>query len=111
MSVLKNEKRKNDASRGIPGWLLLIVGFVLGGIVTFAAIHPTPQPANSGSMLDPTYDSILLTATYVVEQATVTAQAMIVPVNQPDIDPLEITATYIVGQATQAAAQSSLPNP
>ncbi len=121
------EKRKNDERRHFP-WrttLLLVIGFTLGVVVTllFApASSPSPvyvsgnedfgrmeissvRPAPNNAQNDP----FLITATYIIEQATQMAGGIFVQPDNAQAEPLTdsfyATATHLVEQvtATQAA--------
>lgn len=77
------EKRKNDQRRPFQWWLL-VVGVIIGAVVMLLVVQQRTQPVNMSPPVD-----IALTATYVVEQATLMVQ-----------DPLQLTATHIVEQLT-----------
>jgi hypothetical protein len=113
MNSYGNEKRKNDAPHGvIPNWVwALVIGFILGVVATLLVVPSrietiTNSRSDSSDLIDP----IQITATYVVERATQTAQAektvtqaaamgTITP--EREIDPIYITATYIIDRATK----------
>jgi hypothetical protein len=111
MDLLAGEKRKNDETRRrFPWWLaLLAVGFVLSVILLLQA-----QSAGSSTVSDShTGESLALTATYVIEQATALAGGVFFEENPPQavqdagqMDSIYMTATAIIQGAT-ATAQAS----
>lgn len=113
MNAFGDEKRKNGGLRRgfLPVWVwTLVIGFVLGMMV-MALLRPRHV-----EMIPYTNYPIYMTATYLVDRATQTAQAektatqaaaqgnIIFPTEQPEnseIDPIYLTATYIIDRATQ----------
>lgn len=103
------EKRKNDQRRPFQWWLL-VVGVIIGAVVMLLVVQQRTQPVNMSPPVD-----IALTATYVVEQATLMAQdpmyatatAMVQEAAGREgslMDPIAQTATHIIEMATQQAA-------
>lgn len=102
------EKPKN---RRVFQWWLLVIGFWAGVMVAVIVIGSRPQPSytqynnpnDQASM-----DTIWLTATSLIQEATGTAAApLIMPVEN---DPFALTATAIIQQAT-AMAEAGNPPP
>jgi hypothetical protein len=111
MEYAGKEKRKNDQRRPFQWWLL-VIGFVLGIAVMLLVVQFNRQP---GNMIVYEQGGFALTATHIVEQATLmvqdpmhlTATAVSLETAARDralIDPIAQTATHIVEVATQQAA-------
>lgn len=103
MASLAGEKRKNDEQikrRGLPWWLLLLVGFALGVIFTLSVSMRSGTTTVYSLPENP--DASLLQATQIVIQATLTAQAPLImqPPLDPALDPLLMEVTQLVGTAT-----------
>jgi hypothetical protein len=91
-----SEKRKREASGANlrqPGWGIVIAAFVLGAAITFALM------VNRGGEAVPTVadPGIYLTATAIVGDATRQAAAV------STLEPFAITATYIIEAVTATA--------
>ena len=99
------EKRKNDAPLR-SGWWLLLIGFVLGVVVTLGAV--SVLGTSNSSPVAETQQDLPLTATQLIQEATGTASVLTAAPAQAtpaaDLDPLFLTATAIIQQATQQAA-------
>lgn len=102
------EKRKNDTPSR-PGWLLLLIGFALGVVVTLLAVVVLPQARITSEVVE-AQPGAELTATTLIQDATGTASVLMsapAQVTPPaNLDPLFLTATAIIQQATQQAAGS-----
>jgi len=103
-----SEKQKNNAPRRFRWWLL-VIGFVLGVVVTLLMMNVLPQNGGTSAQTDTTANREL-TATALIQGATGTAHVVMTSQAQAtlpaEIDPLMLTATAIVQQATQQASGS-----
>lgn len=109
MGVSEKEKRKNDRRGRFPWWLL-VVGFILGAAAMLIVMQGrTSSPTNT---VNSNFEGMELTATTIIEQATATAQGIlleVVPVTpQPsESDPMVMTATALVAHVTRIAEMTS----
>jgi hypothetical protein len=115
MSTLAGEKRKNDARRVVPWWLLLLVGFGLGIVFTLGTSMGRGGAVTVYSA-ESIPDNFMLTATQIIHEPTLNAQgafanqnavfatatALVAEANGA-LDPLLVEATQLVGTATQSA--------
>jgi hypothetical protein len=95
---MMGEKRKNDQPLRFQWWLL-VVGFALGVALTLALNIRTG--AKYVYVADAPPAALWMTATRMVQQATIPALGT--PIQPQALDPLPATATGIVVQATQTA--------
>ena len=105
MDLLIGEKRKNDEPRRrVPVWVLLAAAFAVGVILTLLLFN---GGSNSSAVYVYGDESVWVTATRVVEQATNMAQGVFFEANNAQqaaaVDPLQMTATYIIQGATATA--------
>jgi hypothetical protein len=109
MSLSGEDKRKNDEPRRrFPIWVVAFAGGFILGVVFILITRPvsvqTAATFNSSGVSD---EAIYLTATFIIDQATQTAQAGDtatpgVPSESSGItDPLLLTATAIVDSVTR----------
>ena len=96
-----DEKRKNGSPRRFQ-WGLFVIGFALGALLTLAV--------SAGGQADRVYvvesapDTLWLTATHIIQDATGTAAAPVFePTRDPALDAFMATATAIIAGATQTA--------
>jgi len=87
-----SEKRKNDTTRRFRGWQL-VAAFMLGALAMLLVFQVWGAPSRVVNSNQPAQAELALTATHVVEQATV----------QANLDPFMLTATGLVAQATAQA--------
>ncbi len=103
------EKAKNEAPHDNSRWVFLVIGFVLGVVVTLAVLQVT-QVNNAGTAAENIQPNLELTATALIQEATGTASVLMTAPAQgtqpADMDPLLLTATAIIQQATQQASGS-----
>lgn len=94
------EKRKNGA---IPGWLMLVVGIVLGVVITLAVQRLLPASTSAPLPVQNVSDEALnQTATAIIIGATQAADTALTPMSE-----LDMTATSIISQATELALTPS----
>lgn len=87
-----SEKRKNDFDRRFRGWQL-VAAFMLGALAMLLVFQVWGAPVAVVNNNQPAPAELALTATHVVEQATM----------QANLDPFMLTATHLVAQATAQA--------
>ncbi len=111
MGFLSDEKRKNDSPRRFQWWLLL-VGFGLGILAMLIVSAGSTSTNNTANNVVNNPDEFQITATYLIQQATASAQALFVT-DENQLGEVQATATYIIQMATQqaeaATAQASTP--
>ena len=110
MAFFSKRKRKNDDPPRFPAWVLVLIA--IGLVIIVEIIFQPSNTSTSSLVVDQSQGNIELTATYIIQQATVMAQGTpqsgIAPSNN-DLDPIALTATYIVGQATAEAQGTPQP--
>jgi hypothetical protein len=103
MAVYENEKRKNDAQRPFPWWLL-VIGFISGVIVMLILTQGgQSQPVNVNSLSAYSREELQLTATAVADDITSLGTH-----NLEGVEPLFATATAIILGATQQAVMTAI---
>lgn len=131
MGFLSDEKHKNDSPRRFQWWLL-VIGFGLGvlAMLIVSTANTSTNSITNSAVNNP--DELYITATYLIQQATATAQAVSVTgenqlsemqatasaqalfvADENQLGEVQATATYIIQMATQqaeaATAQASTP--
>ncbi len=103
MAFFEKRNRKNDDPPRFPAWIVVLIAI---GLVLIIAVLFRPTPQNDSMLVQPTFEGIELTATYIIQQATAivqgTPQTGVVSSNN-NLNPIEMTATSIVQQATYQA--------
>jgi hypothetical protein len=95
------QKRKNSEAPRLPGWLLLIVGFVIGVALMLLVQRMNPaSPAMPANSIDDA--SFYQTATAIIQQATLNASGV-----ETQTGEMELTATAIIEMATAQATPAS----
>jgi hypothetical protein len=98
--VMGKSGRKDDKRKPI---FLLVTILLLGVGVLIAAREPVVMALNDALATATPLDSIQITASAIVGQATNLALTRAAATLRSDLDPLDLTATWIIGQATIAA--------
>jgi len=111
MGFLSDEKPKNDSPRRFQWWLL-VIGFGLGILAMLIVSTANTSTNRTTNSVVNNSDELYITATYLIQQATATAQAVFVT-GENQLSEMQATATYIIQMATQqaeaATAQASAP--
>lgn len=84
-------------------WWLILVGFVVGVVVTLLVTAPRWQPTVVYRYADD--NAIWMQATTMIQQATQAANGYAV---QPGVEPVFATATAIIAEATAAAQNGAM---
>ena len=116
MSFFSKRKRKNDDPPRLPAWVLVLIAI---GLVIVVELLFQPVNISRSELVMVTAspdDPMLITATYIIEQATAQAQAVSQPLDpimqtaqaqgtqsSDNLDPFVLTATAIVHEATVQA--------
>ena len=113
MSFFEKRKRKNDDPPRFPAWILVLIAIGLVIIVEMvfqpATVKTTEVPVQE-VVVTASPNTIELTGTYIIDQATAMAQGTPQPVAiTSTLDALEMTVTYIVQQATNEALGTPQP--
>ena len=98
MSFNAKPKRKNDHPPPFPAWIIVLIAI---GLVIIVALFFQPATSSQSAAVSQPQGNIELTATYIIEQATASAQGASQPVT---LDPILLTATAIVQEATMQAS-------
>lgn len=108
MDYEAGEKRKNDQPRRrMRGWTWLLIGVLIGVIGTLLFTQSNLRTVTVYN--DVNSSEMMLTATYIIQQATGTAAAILgqqaetIQATAAALDPLAATATALVIQATAQA--------
>jgi hypothetical protein len=99
--------------RPLPWWALALILLLGTGVLLWAVAANSPTAVND-SVSVVSDEALFVTATYIIEQATATAQAVLnegsaavtLESEQANMDALYLTATYVIVQATQMAVTS-----